>query len=161
MMLKKIFTRVRIFIFLSRKAQFFFPKFNIRLYDKNSESNYLVFLHQNQNIFLSNIGNQNIFFNLGFVSLISSSCEYIFWKNALFVLLFILFIFFTSPEIIHFKKTIYKIKKCGRTPQQNPIKKDQWENHLTNLLKENETISDSKFDFKTDTYIEKLNSPIK
>lgn len=28
------------------------------------------------------------------------------------------------------------------------------------MLKENETISDSKFDFKTDTYIEKLNSPI-
>jgi hypothetical protein len=27
-------------------------------------------------------------------------------------------------------------------------------------LKENETISDSKFDFKTDTYIENLNSPI-
>ena len=27
-------------IFLSRKAQFFFPDFNIRLYDKNSESNF-------------------------------------------------------------------------------------------------------------------------
>ena len=26
--------------FLSRKAQFFFPEFNIRLYDKNSESNF-------------------------------------------------------------------------------------------------------------------------
>ena len=40
---------------------FFFPEFNIRLYDKNSESNYFFFLHQNQNIFFSNIGNQNIF----------------------------------------------------------------------------------------------------
>jgi hypothetical protein len=39
----------------------FFPEFNIRLYDKNSESDYFFFLHQNQNIFLSNIGNQNIF----------------------------------------------------------------------------------------------------
>ena len=48
--------------FLSRKAQIFFPEFNIRLYDKNSESNYFFFLHQNQNIFFSNIGNQNIFF---------------------------------------------------------------------------------------------------
>jgi hypothetical protein len=41
---------------------FFFPEFNIRLYDKNSESDYFFFLHQNQNIFFSNIGNQNIFF---------------------------------------------------------------------------------------------------
>jgi hypothetical protein len=47
--------------FLSRKAGIFFPEFNIRLYDKNSESDYFFFLHQNQNIFFSNIGNQNIF----------------------------------------------------------------------------------------------------
>jgi hypothetical protein len=38
----------------------FSPEFNIRLYDKNSESDFF-FLHQNQNIFFSNIGNQNIF----------------------------------------------------------------------------------------------------
>jgi hypothetical protein len=37
----------------------FFPEFHIKLYDKNSESDYFVFLHQNQNIFFSNIGNQN------------------------------------------------------------------------------------------------------
>ena len=36
-------TRVRIFLF--------FPEFNIRLYDKNFESDYFFFLHQNQNIF--------------------------------------------------------------------------------------------------------------
>ena len=54
-------TRVRISIFLSRKALNCFPEFNIRLYDKNSESYYFFFLHQNQNIFFSNIGNQNIF----------------------------------------------------------------------------------------------------
>ena len=41
---------------------FFFPEFNIRLYDKNYESDYFFFLHQNQNIFFSKIGNQNIFF---------------------------------------------------------------------------------------------------
>jgi hypothetical protein len=40
--------------FLSRKARNFFQEFNIRLYDKNSESNYFFFLHQNQNIFFSN-----------------------------------------------------------------------------------------------------------
>jgi hypothetical protein len=34
-------------------------EFNIRLYDKNSESDYFFFLHQNQNIFFSNTGNQN------------------------------------------------------------------------------------------------------
>ena len=48
------------YYFLSREAQIFFPEFNIRLYDKNSESDFF-FLHQNQNIFFSNIGNQNIF----------------------------------------------------------------------------------------------------
>ena len=47
--------------FLSRKARKKFPEFNKRLYDKNSESYYFFFLHQNQNIFFSNIGNQNIF----------------------------------------------------------------------------------------------------
>jgi hypothetical protein len=46
---------------LSSKARIFFPEFNIRLYDKNSESDYFFSLHQNQNIFFSNIGNQNIF----------------------------------------------------------------------------------------------------
>jgi hypothetical protein len=29
--------------FLSREAQIFFPEFNIRLYDKNSESDYFFF----------------------------------------------------------------------------------------------------------------------
>jgi hypothetical protein len=41
--------------------QIFFPEFNIKLYDKNSESDYIFFLHQNQNIFFSIIWNQNIF----------------------------------------------------------------------------------------------------
>ena len=48
-------------LFLSRKARNFFPEFNIGLYDKNSESDYFFFLHQNHNIFFSNIGNQIIF----------------------------------------------------------------------------------------------------
>ena len=40
---------------------FFVAHFNIRLYGKLSESDYFFFLHQKQNIFFSNIGNQNIF----------------------------------------------------------------------------------------------------
>ena len=55
-------TRVRIFIFLVAH----FVRFNFRLYDKNSESDYFFFLHQNQNIFFNNIGNQNIFFYIQF-----------------------------------------------------------------------------------------------
>ena len=35
---------------------FFPPVFNIRLYDKNSESDYFFFLHQNQNIFSATLG---------------------------------------------------------------------------------------------------------
>ena len=46
-----------LFIFREKKI----PEVNIRLYDKNSESDFFFFLHQNQNIFFSNIGNQNIF----------------------------------------------------------------------------------------------------
>ena len=49
------------FFFLVAQSAKFFPEFNIRLYDKNSDSDYFFFLHQNQNIFFSNIGNQNIF----------------------------------------------------------------------------------------------------
>ena len=49
------------YFFLSHEARIFFPEFNIRLYDKNSQSDFFFFLHQNQNIFFSNIGNQNIF----------------------------------------------------------------------------------------------------
>ena len=54
--------RVRIFIFLSRQAQIFFPELNIRLYDKNSESDYFFFLHQNQNIFSATLGIRIFFF---------------------------------------------------------------------------------------------------
>ena len=50
-------TRELEYFFLSRNL---FPEFNIGLYDKNSESDFF-FLHQNQNIVFSNIGNQNIF----------------------------------------------------------------------------------------------------
>jgi hypothetical protein len=42
--------------FLSHKSQIFFPESNIRLYDKNSASDYFF-----SSIKISNIGNQNIF----------------------------------------------------------------------------------------------------
>jgi hypothetical protein len=45
-----------LFFFVARSGKFF-PEFNIRLYDKNSESDYFFFHHQNQNIFFSNNGN--------------------------------------------------------------------------------------------------------
>ena len=48
------------YFFLSRHARNVFPEFNIRLCVKNFESDFFS-LHQNQNIFFSNIGNQNIF----------------------------------------------------------------------------------------------------
>ena len=41
---------------LSLEARNFFPEYNIRLYDKNSESDYFIFLHQNQNIFSATLG---------------------------------------------------------------------------------------------------------
>ena len=46
--------------FLSCKARIFFPEFNIRLYDKNSESDFF-FPPPKSEYFFSNIGNQNIF----------------------------------------------------------------------------------------------------
>jgi hypothetical protein len=50
-----------IYIFLSRKTLNKFPELNIKLYDKNSVSDWFFFLHQNQNIFFSIIWNQNFF----------------------------------------------------------------------------------------------------
>ena len=55
-------TRVRIYFFLSRKAQFFSPKFNIRLYDKNSESDYFFFSSTKIRIFFSATLGIRIFF---------------------------------------------------------------------------------------------------
>jgi hypothetical protein len=50
-------TRVRIFILF---VAIFFPEFNIRLYDKNYESDYFFFPPSKSEYFFSNIGNQNI-----------------------------------------------------------------------------------------------------
>jgi hypothetical protein len=55
-------TRVRIFIFFcSAKREIFFQNSTLGYMTKTLNQIIFVFLHQNQNIFFSNIGNQNIF----------------------------------------------------------------------------------------------------
>ena len=49
------------FFFLSRKVQFFFQNLTLHYMTKTLNQIIIFFLHQNQNIFFSNIGNQNIF----------------------------------------------------------------------------------------------------
>jgi hypothetical protein len=55
-------TRVRIFFFCRAKHEFFSQKITLDYMTKTLNQIILFFLHQNQNIFFSNIGNQNIFF---------------------------------------------------------------------------------------------------
>ena len=54
-------TRVRIYFFLSPKCEFFFQNSTLGYMTKTLNQVIFCFLHQNQNIFFSNIGNQNIF----------------------------------------------------------------------------------------------------
>jgi hypothetical protein len=49
-----------IYFYCRAKREILFQNLTLR-YDKNSESDYFFFLHQNQNIFFRNIGNHNIF----------------------------------------------------------------------------------------------------
>ena len=44
-------TRVRIIFFCRAKREFIFPEFNIRLYDKNSESYFFIFPPPNSEYF--------------------------------------------------------------------------------------------------------------
>jgi hypothetical protein len=54
-------TRVRIFVIFCRaKREFFFQKLTLGYMTKTLNQIIFLFLHQNQNIFFSNIGNQNI-----------------------------------------------------------------------------------------------------
>jgi hypothetical protein len=54
--------RSEFFFWTTRELEFiFFPEFNIRLYNKNSESDYYFFPPPKSEYFFSNIGNQNIF----------------------------------------------------------------------------------------------------
>jgi hypothetical protein len=56
-------TRVRIFIFLVARSEiFFFQNLTLGYTTKTLNQIIFFFLHQNQNIFFSNIGYQNIFF---------------------------------------------------------------------------------------------------
>ena len=55
-------TQVRIFIFFCRaKHNFFFQNVTLSYMTKTLNQIIIFFLYQNQNIFVSNIGNQNIF----------------------------------------------------------------------------------------------------
>ena len=54
-------TSLNIFFFFVVQSAIFFPEFNIRLYDKNSESHFFFFPPPKSEYFFSNIGNQNIF----------------------------------------------------------------------------------------------------
>ena len=54
-------TRVRIFFFGRAKREFFFQNLTLGYMTKTLNQIICFFLHQNQNIFFSNIGNQNIF----------------------------------------------------------------------------------------------------
>jgi hypothetical protein len=47
-----VFCFVQNFFSEQHELEYFFPEFNIRLYDKNSESEYFFQQHGNQNIFL-------------------------------------------------------------------------------------------------------------
>jgi hypothetical protein len=49
------------YFFLSRKVQFFFQNLTLGYMTKTLNQIIYFFLHQNQNIFFSNIGNQNNF----------------------------------------------------------------------------------------------------
>ena len=55
-------TRVRIFIFCRAKREIFFPEFNIRLYDKNSESDYYFFLPPKSEFFFQQHWESEYFF---------------------------------------------------------------------------------------------------
>ena len=60
---KKILTtqELEYFFFVARSAKFFFQNLTLGYMTKTLNQIILFFLHQNQNIFFSNIGNQNIF----------------------------------------------------------------------------------------------------
>ena len=55
-------TRELKFFFLSRKARIFVPEFNIRLYDKNSESDYFFFLPPKSEYFFQQHWESEYFF---------------------------------------------------------------------------------------------------
>jgi hypothetical protein len=62
-------TRVRIFIFFVVQSTNFFPEFNIRLYDKNSESDYCFFPPPKSELFFQQHWGSEYFFNATFNSI--------------------------------------------------------------------------------------------
>jgi hypothetical protein len=77
-------TRVRIFIFiLSREARILFPGFNIRLYDKNSESDYFFFPLPKSEYFVQQHWESEYFFSGGFSNENKSNKKQKWKKNVL------------------------------------------------------------------------------
>ena len=58
----RITQELEFFFFVVQSANFFSPEFNIRLYDKNYESDYYFFPPPKSKYFFSNIGYQEYFF---------------------------------------------------------------------------------------------------
>ena len=54
-------TKIRIFFFVGQSANFFFQNLTLGYMTKSLNQIIIFFFHQNQNIFFSSIGNQNIF----------------------------------------------------------------------------------------------------
>jgi hypothetical protein len=77
--------RVRTFIFLSRKAQIFFLEFNIRYYDKNSESEYFFFPPPKSEYFFQRHWESEYFFRKKPISLLQIK-----WSVPLGYLIFLL-----------------------------------------------------------------------
>ena len=88
-------TRVRIFIFLSRKARNFFPEFNIRLYDKNSES-YFFFPPPKSEYFFQQHWESEYFFRKKTITL---QVKWLFPKHKYFPKLFTSFTFLTDNKV--------------------------------------------------------------
>ena len=62
-------TQVRIFIFFVVQSTIFFPEFNIRLYDKDSESDYCFFPPPKSELFFQQHWESEYFFNATFNSI--------------------------------------------------------------------------------------------
>ena len=113
-------TRVRIFIFFCRvKHKFFFPEFNIRFFDKNSESDYFFSSTKIRIFFSATLGirifflekNHNPSFKLNGLSL-SNNC-FTWKKNDCFEFFVFLFVWGGGGEVL------YKLQSPRQTQVEN------------------------------------------
>ena len=105
--------------FLSRKAQIFFPEFNIRFFDKNSESDYFFSSTKIRIFFSATLGirifflekNHNPSFKLNGLSL-SNNC-FTWKKNDCFEFFVFLFVWGGGGEVL------YKLQSPRQTQVEN------------------------------------------